>query len=270
MPELPEVETVRLALKEQIIGKKILNIESNYPYMVLDDFETFKQNLIGKEFVDINRKGKYLIFNLDDINLISHLRMEGKFFYVKKDTLINKHIHIIFSLDNDYELRYQDTRKFGRMLTKSNEDLYNTLPLSKLAKDANSDDFDKLELYKELQKRKCTIKEALLNQEIIAGLGNIYVDEVLALSKISPKRKANKIKLKECDLILDSSKKVLNEAIKFKGTTIRSYTSSLNVIGNYQNKLIIHTKTHCPYCNGEIIKEFVGQRGTYWCIKCQK
>ena len=270
MPELPEVETVKLALKENLIGRSIVLIESNYTTMVIDDFETFKNSLINKTFKDIQRKGKYLIFNFDDINLISHLRMEGKFFYVSKDEPLNKHIHMVFTLDNGYELRYQDTRKFGRMQIKSYEDLYITLPLSKLAKDANSEDFDKRELYNQLKKKTCTIKEALLNQEIIAGLGNIYVDEVLALSKISPKRKANKIKLKECELILNSSKEILNMAIKFKGTTIRSYTSSLNVFGSYQDKLIIHTKTHCPYCKNEIKKEFVGQRGTYYCKKCQK
>lgn len=270
MPELPEVETVRRCLIESILDNKIVDISSNYPEMVEGDFDQFKESLIGHKFIDIKRKGKYLIFKLDNINLISHLRMEGKFFYQAKDEAINKHIHMIFRFDNGYELRYQDTRKFGRMVLKTDDNLYTTNPLLKLGYDANDENIDLNEVYMKLKARKNTIKEALLNQEIISGLGNIYVDEVLALSHISPFKISNSITKDECKLILESSKDILDRAIIYKGTTIRSYTSSLGVKGGFQDFLLVHTKAFCPYCNEKISKAKIGGRTTYYCANCQR
>lgn len=269
MPELPEVETVRRVLLTNLIGRRITKIESNYPQMVEENFDSFKDKLIGKTFIDIERKGKFLIFKLDDIYLISHLRMEGKFYYQRKEETLNKHIHMVFSLDNDYELRYQDTRKFGRMITKDDNSLYTTAPLNHLGPDANSL-IDSDSLFNKLNKKSIPIKEALLNQELIAGLGNIYVDEVLAKVHISPFRVSNMLTHEELLLILEASKEILNKAILYKGTTIRSYTSSLGVFGEYQSFLLVHTKTTCPYCKGAITKTRVGGRGTYYCEKCQK
>lgn len=270
MPELPEVETVRRVLKENLIEKSIIDIKSNYPKMVEDDFSYFKSSLLNKTFKDIKRKGKYLIFYLEDIFLISHLRMEGKFFYVKTNTLFNEHIHMEFILSNGYSLLYQDVRKFGRMVLKKEDDLYTTPPLSKLAKDANDPSFLYTDLYNLLHNKKKTIKESLLDQSVIAGLGNIYVDEVLFLSKINPQIKSQNITIEDCMNILFNSQKVLNQAIKEKGTTIRSYTSSLNVYGNYQNFLNVHTKLNCKECNSKIVKIKIGGRGTYYCPLCQK
>lgn len=269
MPELPEVQTVCSVLKRQIVGRKITEISSNYPQMVEEDFTDFKNKLIGKTFTNITTKGKFLIFELEDIYLISHLRMEGKFFYQEYDAPLNKHIHMVFDLDNGYSLRYQDTRKFGRMVTKNELELYTTDPLAKLGPDANSD-VDLELLYANIHKRRLPIKEVLLNQEIIAGLGNIYVDEVLAKSHISPLRQASSISHDELKEMLANAKEILDKAIVNKGTTIRSYTSSLGVTGNYQSFLLVHTKTICPYCNEKILKIKVGGRGTYYCEKCQK
>lgn len=270
MPELPEVETVRKVLLEKLINRSIVNIISNYPKMVLEDFEQFKEKLIGKKFKDIIRKGKYLIFVFDDINLISHLRMEGKFFYMEKKDDYNKHIHMIITLDNGHELLYHDTRKFGIMLTKTNEELFTTAPLIQLGEDANSSNLDSNSLYNQLSKKKKTIKEALLDQSILAGIGNIYADEILAYCHINPLKKAANISLEECELIKNASFKILNDAIASKGTTIRSYTSSLNVKGQYQDFLLVHTKKICPYCGDDIKKIKVGGRGTYYCEKCQR
>lgn len=269
MPELPEVETVRRCLLKSVLDNKIVEITSNYPEMVEGDFDDFKNNLIGHRIINIDRKGKYLIFKLDNINLISHLRMEGKFFYQQKNEPVNKHIHMIIRFENDYELRYQDTRKFGRMVLKDNDALFTTPPLSNLGADANDETIDVNDFINKLQKRKNTIKEALLNQEIISGLGNIYVDEVLALSHISPLRKANSIDLEEAKLILSSAKEILDKAIIYKGTTIRTYTSSLGVKGEFQEFLLVHTKTICPYCNAPISKSKIGGRTSYYCTKCQ-
>ena len=126
MPELPEVETVRRVLKKDLIGQRIIDIESNYTKMILEPFEQFKSNLLGAKFKDIIRKGKFLIFKLDNgYNLVAHMRMEGKFFLEEKGSMNNKHIHVIIHL-TDYDLYYQDTRKFGIMVTKSDDDLFKT------------------------------------------------------------------------------------------------------------------------------------------------
>ena len=270
MPELPEVETVKRVLKDNLIGRKIVNISSDYHQMIEQPFDTFCSLLLNEEFIDILRMGKYLIFKLTNNYLVSHLRMEGKFFYLKTGSFMNKYVHMVFELDNGYSLFYQDTRKFGRMVVKDERTLYDTPPLVKLALDANDPKFTKEELYLKLKGKSVTIKESLLNQNIISGLGNIYVDEVLYKSKISPLRLSNSISIDECEIILLSSREILDKAIEFKGTTIRSYTSSLGVEGQFQKFLSVHTKDICPGCGCKISKIRVSGRGTYYCKECQK
>lgn len=268
MPELPEVETVRNTLKRQLINKKIIDVKILYKNMIENDIDFFKNTLIGKKIIDIRRRGKYLIFVLDNFLLISHLRMEGKFFIKNKNEQFDKHEHVIICY-NDFELRYHDTRKFGRMkiIPIEEECKY----LKNLAEDANlyTDDY---KLYNIITKKRNPIKTILLDQSIIAGLGNIYVDEVLFKAKINPLTKGIDITMDNVKDILKYSKSILDSAIKYKGTTIRSYTSSLGVYGEYQNYLCVHTKVgnRCKVCDNVIEKITVGGRGTYYCPNCQK
>ena len=267
MPELPEVETVIRTLKKKIIGQKIEDIDIRYPKMILEDSLQFKNKLINKTFKDILRKGKFIIFVLDDIYLISHLRMEGKFFLEEKNSMDNKHIHIIFKL-SDYDLYYQDVRKFGIMVTKTLSTLYDTPPLDHVANDP-IEGIDISYVYNKLLKKKNSIKEALLDQSLISGLGNIYVDEVLFLSNIDPRRKAYQISMDELNKIVLNSKNIFLKSIELGGTTIKSFTSSKGHSGHFQNELLVHTKEICPNCHNklEIIK--IGGRSTYFCINCQ-
>ena len=265
MPELAEVQTVRDVLKKQILHQKIKDIKVLYDKIIENDLDYFKKCLINHEFIDIKRKGKYLIFATDDKYLISHLRMEGKYFIKGIDEDVQKHEHIIFYFDN-FTLRYHDTRKFGRMKIINKDEL--EAYFKNVGPDANSD-IDENYLYNKLSKKDVPLKTLLLDQSIIAGLGNIYADEVLFASKINPFRLGSSITLKECKCILDNSKMILNNAIKYKGTTIRSYTSSLGVYGEYQNFLCVHTKEFCK-CGNKISKEKIGGRSTYYCAKCQK
>lgn len=265
MPELAEVETVRNTLKKSLIGKKILSINILYPKMIENDLEYFKECLINNEILDIERKGKYLIFKLNKYYLISHLRMEGKYFIKDKIDPILKHEHIIFEF-NDFSLRYHDTRKFGRMHLIKYDELSSYF--SNLGPDANKCD-DSSYLYEKLHKSSLPIKTLLLDQSIISGLGNIYADEVLYESKISPLKKGKDITLDNCNDILKKSKEILDMAIKYKGTTIRSYTSSLNVKGEYQKYLKVHRKCVCK-CTNKITKIKIGGRSTYYCDNCQK
>jgi formamidopyrimidine-DNA glycosylase len=271
MPELAEVECVRRVLKENIINLKINDIEIKYDKIVENDNNYFIDSLKGQTYKDILRRGKYLIFVLDKGYIISHLRMEGKYFYVPKDSMDNKHIHLIYYLSNGYMLCYQDVRKFGRIEFKDDSKLYNTFPISDVGYDPILDkEIEINRIYDKILNKAIPIKTTLLDQNIIAGLGNIYVDEVLFKAKINPLRPSNEISLNDLENIIKYTKEILNEAIKNKGTTIRSYTSSLGVEGNYQNFLNVHTKTICPLCNNKLLKIKIGGRSTYYCNKCQE
>lgn len=271
MPELPEVEVVRRALEKNLVGKKIVDIKVKYPNIIVDDVNEFINNVCDRKICGVKRLGKFLIFDLDKGNIISHLRMEGKYFYVKKDSIDNKHIHVIFFLDDGYMLCYQDVRKFGRMWYKSDLDLYSTDPLNKVGVDlTKTTAYSKDEIYKKIIKSKCAIKTTLLDQSIISGLGNIYVDEVLFLSKINPHLPSNKITLLDLDNILKYTQECFFKSIECGGTTIRSYTSELGVIGHNQDNLYVHTKDICKICGTKIIKDKINGRGTYYCPKCQK
>lgn len=270
MPELPEVEVVRQQLKLKLIGRTINNIVSYHDNIFNEDLNLVKNAIIGQEILDIERYGKYLVFMFKKHVLISHLRMEGKYFFKNKGAIKDKHEHVFFELDNNISLRYHDTRKFGRMDLRTREEYLIVDPLLKLGNEPKF--MKKNELYNKIKNRNISIKIALLNQEIIAGLGNIYVDETLFMSNIHPLRKTNEISENEAALIVASATKVLDKALALGGTTIRSYTSSLGVTGLFQNELLVHTKKGepCPVCSNPIIKIKVGGRGTYVCDKCQK
>ncbi|MBE6148660.1 MAG: DNA-formamidopyrimidine glycosylase [Firmicutes bacterium] len=267
VPELAEVETVRLVLKKQILNKKIKEIKILYPNIIESDINDFKSALKGSSFIDIQRKGKYLIFETPHQYLISHLRMEGKYFIKKHSEEISKHEHIIFVFE-DFDLRYHDTRKFGRMVLINKDSL--TQYFKNLGPDANGK-VDSNYLYSKIHNKKVPIKTLLLDQSIISGLGNIYVDEVLHASKINPFEYGTNITINDTKNILENSKRILDMAIKYKGTTIRSYTSSLNVQGEYQNYLKVHTKEgDTCFCKSVIVKDKVGGRSTYFCPNCQR
>ncbi len=268
MPELPEVETVKNTLKRQILGKKIKNVKILYDGIIATNKNEFK-NIIGREILDIKRRGKFLIFVLNDYYLVSHLRMEGKYFIKDKSMPILKHEHIIFDLE-DLELRYHDTRKFGRMYLVTKDKLYTDTPLSKLGLEPWDKNLTSNYL-KDKFNNNIPIKTLLLDQSIITGIGNIYADEILFRSHINPLKKGKDINKYECDLIIKYTKEILEKAIEKGGTTIKSFTSSLGVTGHFQGSLLVHNKEgeECPICHNIILKTKVNGRGTYYCPKCQ-
>jgi formamidopyrimidine-DNA glycosylase len=270
MPELPEVETVRRTLLLKIKDKKIIDINVLYPTIIKTDITYFMTHIIGQTIRDINRKGKYLIFILDHNVMVMHLRMEGKFYIKNNDEDIDKHEHILFTLDDMSQLRYHDVRKFGTLHVLSKENYLNLYPINALGNEPK--DKDKKEFYNQIHHSNRPIKGVMLDQHIISGLGNIYVDETLFLAKIHPSRLASKITKKQASDLIAAATKVLEKAVELGGSTIRSYTSSLGVHGRFQNELNVHTKQGepCPVCNQEIIKIRVAGRGSYVCPNCQK
>ena len=273
MPELPEVETVKESLKLRLVGKKIRSVNILWDNIIAyPSKEEFIREIGDKVIVDVKRRGKFLMFDLDDYYLLSHLRMEGKYFFKNHNDEINKHEHVIFDFGNDEELRYMDTRKFGKMYLLKKDEINNVGPLKDLGLEPWDDNLTSEYLLDKYKSKRLPIKTVLLDQSIIVGIGNIYADEILFLAKINPLKKCNLLNEEECSNIIKYTKEVLEKAIKKGGTTIRTYSSVDGVHGLFQNELLVHGKDkgNCPNCNEKIDKIRVGGRGTYYCPKCQK
>ncbi len=272
MPEIAEVETVRNTLKKRILNKKIVDVKIYYDKMIESDLSTFIPELIGKSFIDIKRRGKWLIFELEDRYLLSHLRMEGKFYIKPSNEDKGRHEHVTIFFNDNTSLRYEDTRKFGRMNLIKKEDLEITESIKKQGLEPGDKNLTSDYLLEKFKHKKLPIKTVLLDQTIISGLGNIYANEVLFAARIDPLKQAGSLKKEECDLICKCSQEIIKEAIKMGGTTIRSYTSSLGVTGRFQANLMVHKrdKEACLVCGNTIQNIKVGGRSTYYCSNCQK
>jgi formamidopyrimidine-DNA glycosylase len=267
MPELPEVETVRRTLKNFIIGKEITDIQVHYDKIVSGDTKTFVTTLTGQTIRDIDRVGKYLIFILDRDAFISHLRMEGKYQLVEASKPHNKHEHLGFHFSDDTELRYQDTRKFGRLELVNKETYRQNLPLCKLGSEPW--DADPKAIYKKIHKSSLPIKALLLDQSILTGIGNIYANEICFRMKMHPATPGNRLSQKRVAELVTVSKEILEKAIAQGGTTIHSFDAN-GITGLFQVQLQVHLQKNCPICSGPITKEMLRGRGTYYCKACQK
>ncbi|GGB27684.1 DNA-formamidopyrimidine glycosylase [Virgibacillus dakarensis] len=274
MPELPEVETVKNTLKRFVMEKTIEHIDVFWPNIIKlpDDVEQFKHILAGQTIHDITRKGKFLLFQLDEYVLVSHLRMEGKYSVHHHSEPRKKHTHVIFTFSDGEELRYNDVRKFGTMHVFKKGEEFEQKPLDQLGPDPFDKSFTFDYFYKKLKKTERSIKAALLDQTIVAGLGNIYVDETLFKSGVHPLKKASKLTKKEIKAIQKASITTLKEAVAQGGTTIRSYVNGQGEMGMFQQELFVYGQENkaCKNCGKPIVKMKVGGRGTHLCVSCQK
>ena len=272
MPELPEVETVRRGLEKMILGKKISSVEISYPKMIKTDFGQFQKELPGQVVETMGRRGKYLLFHLSDKILISHLRMEGKYFYYPDEIPTRKHAHVFINFEDGGTLVYEDVRKFGTMELLAPELLDSYFISKKLGPEPTEQDFD-LERFKlALKKSKKPIKSHLLDQTLVAGLGNIYVDEVLWRAKVHPSRTSNSLSAQEARKVHDETIKVLGQAVEKGGSTIRTYTNAFGEDGTMQDFHQVYDKAGqaCSRCGSIIEKIQLGGRGTHFCPKCQR
>ena len=273
MPELPEVETVRRGLEVRLVGKVIEGVKIYHNNIIVGiSVEDFSSSIINQRINRMARYGKWLIFVLDDYYLLSHLRMEGKYFFRSSLEELNKHEHVVFSLDDGTELRYMDVRKFGKMWLIKKEDIRSTGPLIEMGLEPWDSNLCLNYLKDKFKSKRLPIKTVLLDQSIIVGIGNIYANEILYLSGINPLKKASLVSDKEIDDIIKYTKEVLDKAIEAGGTTFRSYSSVDGVHGLFQRELYVHSKEgeKCSKCNSLIEQIKVGGRGTYYCPNCQK
>ncbi|MGP4041619.1 DNA-formamidopyrimidine glycosylase [Gracilibacillus sp. D59] len=273
MPELPEVETIRQTLKQLVIGKTIESVDVFWPKIIQepDDVEQFSALLHGQTIHDIRRKGKFLLFDLDEHVLVSHLRMEGKYGVYDRNEEVMPHTHVMFHFIDGTDLRYRDVRKFGTMHLQEKGTETTKKPLVLLAKDPLEADFSLQTFQEKVQKSERNIKNILLDQSVIAGLGNIYVDETLFLAEIHPLTKGISLTDEQVIQIKQAAVITLKDAVKQGGTTIRSYVNSQGQIGMFQQQLNVYAQNDkpCSKCEDIIMKIKVNGRGTHYCPTCQ-
>lgn len=287
MPELPEVETVRLQLRRKITGKKIKNVEVFHNKSVNHD-EDIEEKLKGKTISDIDRVGKLMVFsfkNEDDLFLLAHLKMTGQFFYTDTNgdivggghsitaadiDLPMKHTRVGLHFTDHTSLYFNDMRLFGYIKVANKKETETAR--AKFGPEPINPKFDVNWFADKLKKRKTSIKAALLDQTFIAGLGNIYVDETLWRAKVRPTRRADKVTKKEAAALAAASKDVMNESIKVGGTTFQHFKDTNGSKGNFTQYLNVFGQKgkQCKRCGGIIKKIRVAGRGTYYCPECQK
>jgi formamidopyrimidine-DNA glycosylase len=294
MPELPEIETIKNDLKQKILNKKIKKIDLRLNKIVKSSKKEFVLILEGNKFTNIKRRGKLLIFDLSQKNkyLLIHLRMTGQLIYQKNkevvagghsnggrdealprlyDDLPNKHTHIIFHFSDKSQLFFNDLRRFGVAKIVDKKELEKTLNnfgVEPLSKNFSFRTFKDL-----IKNKKGNIKAFLLNQKYIAGIGNIYADEILFEAKILPSRKINLLNIEEIKKIYQAIKKILKKAVKYRGTTFYSYTDARGQKGNFTKFLKVYKREgkKCLRCKkGMIQKVKITGRGTRYCNECQK
>lgn len=275
MPELPEVYTVCKILNEQVKGKTIESFQIFYGKLLKrPSIEEFKMSVKNQKIKQVFNIAKYIIIELETDVIISHLRMEGRWLVEDPDTFTwtERHLEAQFLLDNGKMMRYYDTRKFGTLELLPIDQYYLIPPISNLGLDPTKDEINITDLYTKIHKLRSPIKTVLLAQNILSGIGNIYANEILFAAKISPFKIANELTRKKIETILSASQEILTQAKKSGGTTIHSFEATKGVKGNYQDFLKVHGKVgkQCVNCNQEIKKYFIGGRGTYFCLNCQK
>ncbi|GHN45151.1 formamidopyrimidine-DNA glycosylase [Lactobacillus delbrueckii] len=272
MPEMPEVETVRRTLRPLVVGKTIDHVDIWYDKVITGDPETFKRELKGKTFTAVDRYAKFLLFRLGDLTVVSHLRMEGKYHLTTWDAPVDKHEHLQFAFTDGSSLRYADVRKFGRLQLVKTGTEFQVTGLKNLGVEANSPEFSLDYFEKGLKKRSMNIKSLLMSQTLVAGLGNIYVDEVLWQSQINPLTPANELTKDQVKCLHSAINETIEEATKYGGTTVHSFLNAEGESGHYQEKLKVYGKEGqpCPRCGEDFVKIKISGRGTTYCLHCQK
>lgn len=272
MPELPEVETLKNSLKDKLIGLAIKTLElkrDNLRYKLSPDLA---EQIIDTDIIDVRRRAKYLIIDFDNnYSLIVHLGMSGRFTLQPEDYEIKKHDHVIFNLSNNRKLIFNDTRRFGMIYSFKTDnlekDFFHNLgiePLSNL--------FELSYLKNKLLSRKIPIKNLIMDNRIIVGVGNIYASESLYLAKIHPDKLGGNLSNHEIESLITSIKEVLSKAILAGGTTLKDFVSGDNKPGYFTQQLMVYARNgqQCLSCFGRVIKTKHSGRSTFYCEICQK
>lgn len=273
MPELPEVETMVRDLSSRVIGRTIVAIAAPFQGSVVwPSFDEFEWRVRPRRITGISRRGKFANFELDSGDLlIVHRGMSGSLLWRDRSDPMESHVRLLFQLDDGAQLRFNDPRKFGKVYVMDPTGAERDLPWAHMGPEPLNGTFSCRHLQQSLQRRTGLIKPLLLGQRLVVGLGNIYVDEALHLSRIHPARRANTLTPGEIKRLHVAIGAVLRAAVEGRGTTFSSYMDIDGRAGGYKESLRVFGKqgTGCPRCGIPIVKMVVGGRGTHICPRCQ-
>lgn len=271
MPELPEVETTRRGIAPALTGRRILGAVVRDRRLRWPIDKQFESSVRGQTVHGVERRGKYILIKLDTGALIVHLGMSGSLRVLEAAVPPRLHDHWDLVLDSGKVLRFHDPRRFGSLHWTTDDPNVHKL-LAKLAPEPLSEAFDADYLFRATRKRQVTIKQFIMNSQVVVGVGNIYASEALFRAGISPRRAAQRITRAQAAALTNAIKEVLAEAIDIGGTTLRDYVNPDGIPGYFRQKLFVYERAGeaCRVCK-TLVKQFVqGQRSTYWCATCQR
>ena len=270
MPELPEVETSRRGIEPHIIGTRVERVIVRNRSLRWPVSETLDRNLLGETITSVTRRAKYLLINTDGGSAILHLGMSGSVYIVDRDTPAGIHDHVDIDFDSGKTMRFRDPRRFGS-LHWSKAPLQHKL-LKSLGPEPLVNDFDARYLWEKSRGRRVSVKQFIMNAQVVVGVGNIYASESLHRAGIHPNRAAGKVSLPRYQALVSQVKDVLGEAIESGGSTLRDYVNGSGSPGYFQQKLLVYGRTgeECAACSKSIRQIKIGQRSSFYCPHCQK
>lgn len=301
MPELPEVQTVVDDLRKKVVGRKITDLWFDWPKMLKDPLDqqrnfvahkhvkVFQKVILGKKILDVRRRAKNILIYLSgDVMMLVHLKMTGHLLVGKwkidgkkvipiepkeiVDDPYNKYIHVIFSLDNGKMLGFSDLRKFGKILLGTTDQIENLEELRNLGPEPLDPKFAFAEFKKVISAEHRKIKQVLTDPQVIAGIGNIYSDDILWQAKVHPLKPADKISDKDLKAMYNATRSILGKAVKLRGTSFSDFRDTSGKEGYYAGYRLVYQREDepCSRCRTKIKRLTVGGRSAHYCPKCQK
>jgi formamidopyrimidine-DNA glycosylase len=269
MPELPEVETSRRGIEPHIINTRVERVIIRNRSLRWPVSETLDRKLLGETITSVTRRAKYLLINTGSGSAILHLGMSGSVFIVDRGTPAGVHDHVDIDFDSGKTMRFRDPRRFGSL--HWSETPFRHKLLKSLGPEPLAAEFDARYLWQKSRGRRVSIKQFIMNGQVVVGVGNIYASEALYLACINPRRAAGRIALQRYELLVTAIKGVLANAIKAGGTTLRDFYGGDGEAGYFQQQLEAYGREDepCRRCNTSITAIVQGQRSTYYCKRCQ-
>ena len=267
MPELPEVETIIRGLQKQIVGKKIVDVKVILPRIIRGEAGDFITLVSGTTILKVWRRGKMIVIDLStQRSILIHLKLTGQVIHIPSDAPVIRHTHLILELSNGYQLRYLDLRQFGYLCLTDTSIVWELTPSGQDPLEISEDEFKAL-----MQSRKARIKPLLLNQSFIAGIGNIYADEILHKAGIHPLQHTHTLSQMQITKLYQAMQEILRQAIEQKGSSIRDYVDSSGQQGDYQRYHHVYQRQGqpCLTCHTEIAQIKIGGRSSHFCPRCQ-
>ncbi|WP_462157250.1 bifunctional DNA-formamidopyrimidine glycosylase/DNA-(apurinic or apyrimidinic site) lyase [Pseudoalteromonas sp. GB56] len=269
MPELPEVEVSRLGIAPHIEGRTLTKVSIHQPKLRWPVSEQV-YTLEGKQIEAVTRRAKYLLLHTDEGAVILHLGMSGHLRVVDINEPLKKHDHVVFEFDNGLSLRLNDSRRFGACLWQDLDSMHSVF--SKLGPEPLTEDFDAKWLFEKSRNKKQPIKQFLMDNHVVVGVGNIYANESLFKAGIHPKREAGKVSLARYKKLTPIIKETLAAAIEQGGTTLKDFAQSDGKPGYFAQQLLVYGRKGqpCMTCETELTEIRLGGRSTVYCKQCQK